>query len=1027
MLLKQPPLSDEQMQAAIAQRASNQSTTQEDFNASLPVLQDALAQKEAAQQAALAPKVEDKFSTVLRAARDESITHYITAPLVNAMFHDDSEFKDYDPNYDPVKDAETALLMQGLPVDSENLNAIANAGTFQDAVELAKERAKHYQRLEVLSRHPVAAITAGVLDPATLATTIATMGGGTVLQLGKASMAAGTAIMDTSLVAAADVAGRDTTAFDYVLTAGLGAGFGALSGVAKVKSIKEIDPSIPPVPTKDTFLNRTKAAFNRFASEADIVGPHAESQAVARDVVDDPVRREGYSRNDNAPAYKRLLDNQSQPLHQAYVDSLEETVRKNYGFNNVLSRVFDLGSKYSYTKGAVEREVYDILQVRNAEFQLFGEVRTPTPKHLEKAVTDLENLHNHMGMQAKGHIAGFEDFVPQPGYIHRIWEGDKIRAAEVAFKPKHVKGMLTRALKSGLPNLDHESAKTIATAILDRAKSKEVGQTVDFMGILGKDTSAFVKLLQESGMQGAALDSAVKRLESTLGEKGLPKYARNRLPIDTRTTYTAPDGRVLKMSDLLNTDVGMLSRNYMTSMNGRIALSKAGVGGDDAAIAAWKTKYYSSIKDLPKDQHDAAVQAMDGILADYLGNVPKENILGKWAQRGTSLAGSTMLGAMGVWQSAEFASIFQTFGVLNTAKAMIAQVPGIKQSLRQITKDPDLAEELLHIESVDLARDVRWEPWMKSHVEFHATTDKAIDRFLHWGKQAMPFITAQKYIHSMQVKMSTNLALNRFVRAMDGDAHALKELQSYSHGFDWQPLFARNSGIVTRSGKNAKAMNWHLWDKADKDQVLNAVIRYVDDTVLYQRVGQSSGFGRSAVGQVLGQFRSFVTLAHNKQLRGRIENQGALAYAQLLAYQFPLTVLMVTANEARKGNVGEAELDAMEKGANLHDLMDMDKKNPARDLLRKSLGYTGGLGFFADAAGTVGLTGSRGGLSVPMLSAASAPVKLKDAVYKQFDNDPNNDSETAQDSLKAVQLMIPTLKAIPGVEYYTNTMNSDEK
>ncbi len=116
---------------------------------------------------------------------------------------------------------------------------------------------------------------------------------------------------------------------------------------------------------------------------------------------------------------------------------------------------------------------------------------------------------------------------------------------------------------------------------------------------------------------------------------------------------------------------------------------------------------------------------------------------------------------------------------------------------------------------------------------------------------------------------------------------------------------------------------------------------------------------------------------------------------------------MVTLNEARKGT------------------LEIETEKDIRDLFKKSVGYTAGLGFYADAAGTLGLTGGRGGLGVPIVAASQGPVKILSGVAKQFDDNAANDDETLHDVAKGLSVIAPVVGAIPGASYYINSLKGD--
>jgi hypothetical protein len=128
----------------------------------------------------------------------------------------------------------------------------------------------------------------------------------------------------------------------------------------------------------------------------------------------------------------------------------------------------------------------------------------------------------------------------------------------------------------------------------------------------------------------------------------------------------------------------------------------------------------------------------------------------------------------------------------------------------------------------------------------------------------------------------------------------------------------------------------------------------------------------------------------------------------LLAFQYPLTVLMVTLNEARKGKLGDLEDDEY-----------------LQELMVKSFGYTAGLGFFADAAGVLGLTGGRGGVGVPIMAATQAPAQMLRGLFAQFDDSTTNNQDGFYDIAKGASAVIPPLNGIPGTQLAIEAMKGD--
>jgi len=960
---------------------------------------------QAEQQALLTLTTEFSAREKWDAFRRNTNTHFISNVLLNNQVS--SEFSEIDPTLNRGELARSLLEEYALPLSDENLSALGEAGTTQDMTAVAKRLKQHSFDMQVLQEHGAIAFATGMVDPATLVADIATFGATRALRMGRMASAVAGASANVGVLGAADAAGKEVDVWEYAATAALsGAAFGLFGG--------EVGRQIA-TGQRNWFGGKSTdraGAIARFTSEADAVAPTPAARAHMKKMVDDPLRREDYFQSDNAASIHRRLNNISEGDKIAFDKMLDDELAASYG-HSFLSRTTDLNGSYTRDRDALQVEVYAEIARRDAEFNNFG-YATDNPNlapNIRKLVAQQEATMNRSGKTSQeANLPGFEAFTPRPGYVHRVAMPDKIRAfqTDARFGKKAVTGVVRQAIMGGIKGIDEADAGAIARAWIDRAIAKEAGMNTDFMGMLGRiDTDSLIDLISKSSMKEADKVAITSRLESKLGEKGVVKYARKRIPMDLTAQYRAADGSVLRMIDLLDTNLSRINGNYLSAMNGRAALAKAGIGRDDAEIGSFRNEFTKTIADLPKAQYDEAIQQFDAMLGDFTGAIPDRNILGPNAARAAALANTTMLAAQGVWQAAEYATVAARFGVFETAKHMFKALPGFRQTLQGMT--PDMADELKHLMNVDLTRDIRFRPFNAQHDTFVAANNSAIDRVLHMGKQAMPFITAMKYVHSHQVRVVSNLAISTTAKAMRGDTEALAVLKSYSKDLDWDGIIARNGGKVTYVDNTGpvRSMNWDTWKRTDADAVVDTVLRYVDDTILFGRTGQGAAFSRTAVGQVLGQFRSFVSLANNKLMRGTLHNQGPMAYAILLSYQYPATLLMVTANEARKGALG--------------DLSDEDYQ---KELAKKAIGYTAGLGFAGDLAGILGVTG-RGGLSAPLLAAASAPAHIVGGVAKQFNDDPKDDDETLPGVVKGSAALIPVLGAIPGTTYAINAMKED--
>jgi hypothetical protein len=943
-------------------------------------------------QAALA-EANDSLGDKIKAAAEESYTGYIAEAMERSY---NQQYADFDPTFQGARRAQDLITRMGIEQSESNLELLGSAGTAEDQLELAQGLMQHQNNQEILNRHGGYAIASGVLDPVTLLTDFATFGAARGFTLGR--LASGTlgALSGTALTGAADVAGKSVTGFDYILNAGLtggamalfgGAGASRIAGGGNFNGLGRVS-----IPGTD---GKVAKFVNDFTSETDkLMFATKDSAEAIKPLMDDPVRRGATLLNDNAPSFYRRFSNEFDGFMKSYDDILEAGLREQQGWSFV-SRKLDLSGKYGTARDDMNKLVSEELLRRNDEWQKFGNVFNPPGANplVKRLADESDRIHAAIGERARdAGVRGFENFTPQPGYFHRSWNESLVQGMERA-QPGLPRSLIAQAALSGIKGIDANDADAIATALLQRVKDKAHGTRSDFLGGLGKTDTQFLReAMEASNMPQGKIDSLMFKIEQKASDQGTTKYGKHRLSFDMTTSVKAADGNTYRMADLIDTDLDRVMENYTSSMAGRAALAKSGVAGDDAGLEAFKRNYMETLKELPQAKQNELMDQLEGLIGDFTGNRPPQNVLGPVAQRVKAMADATMLSGSGLWQVAEYSTLAARHGFVETGKAFMKAFPGIKQILHNAKTNPDLADELSTVLQLDLSRDVRVRPWKRQHDVNLAASDTKFDRLLHAGKQAVPFLNGMKYVQANQARMNANLVLNKFARAAKGDTKALAEIKAYAPDLDWATVQKAITSNVTYNGKNATSMNWGGWSKSEIDSTMNVALRMMDDVILFSRPGQGSSFARSAVGQVMGQFQSFVALAHNKTLRGSLQNGGVGALATILAYQYPVTFLMVMLNEARKG-----DLDTTDAGL--------------KTVAKQAIGYTAGLGFVAGAASIAGLTGGRAGMSVPLTGIMNAPARALGGADKMLNGEFR---EGSADIGKAATMVLPFMNAMPG-------------
>ena len=957
---------------------------------------------------------EEGFFGALGTAFQEGTTAHILRAMQNSR---DRDWADFDIDFDVRAGATMAAEAYGFPLDEDALRVLSQAGTEEDMLERARLYKQHLNNLETINRHGGAAILAGILDPVWLLADTASFGATRIGRMGRAASGLTMASVALGVTAAGDAAGQETSGFDYILNAALLGGAGVLFGGTRAAKIAageatDLTPAgaITPVTAPRegaSGLAKIRQNVNEFTSEFDRLAMPTRSGAAERAEIigrlaDDPLIRPEFMKATPATSWLRTVRNQADAHLIEYHDAVDAALKRR-GLN-AWQRKVDTSGAASTARDALERRVAEEIIQRDEVWRRTGERFQGEDPEVAQIADRLEALHNRVGEIAReSGLRGFEDFTPRPGYFHRSWNA----AAVTRHDPDVVRGLIAQSVLRGMPKVGEETADLIARSIVDRAAARLRNDGLDFFGSIGKtDTDMIEEMLKgTSGVSAARVESVMRRLRQNLDEAGTVKYGKGRLPLDMTTQITMPDGSTLGMLDLIDTDLGRLAENYTTSMTGRSALAKAGIGGDEQALNELRRQYADTLKGMPETLRRDRMLALEGLIGDFTGTRPDQNVLGQGAQRLKTLADSSMLAASGLWQVTQYAEMGVQYGIAQTTKEFFKAFPGSRLLMNKIAKDPDLSDEMRTVLGVDLARDIRWHPWVRQHDVNLASKDTALDRILHAGKQATPYLNMMRFVHTQQSRMNANLAMNTIARAARGEAKAVKILQEY--GLTGDPLkrileTARRT--VTYQGKNAKQMNWGAWPGNIRDDALNVALRMMDDAIVYGRPGQSIGsplMARSQVGQILGQFRNWVGVAHNKLLRGTLSRRGWGGLAGLLVFQYPMTYMMVALNEIRAGR--------------------LDDISPEK-VAARAFGYVSGLGLASEAISIVGLSGGRGGLSVPITGTFDAIPHAVGGLGKLGTGDFRGGTA---DLMKAATAALPAVGILPGTAWAINAVRGD--
>lgn len=745
--------------------------------------------------------------------------------------------------------------------------------------------------------------------------------------------------------------------------------------------------------------------FTELMSEhAKVTAGIPEIEKFVSKVLDDPLMRPGLigeSASSNFAVFMRRANKLSAEWDTAIYDAVHERSglpkwRTFMGYTD----------KYIKARNDLEDAVAGELLRREGQV-LRGEVVTSTEDALvARLANQYEDMGHAMADQARiAGLGGFEDYMRSAGYFHRSWNWENMNRILSEDTSGAMRQALATGIRRGNQQLTAEEANLIANAIVVRTRNKAHSARNDAMGQVGAlEIESLAEMLMESGAKQPYIDSIMNRLTQRLEEQGSVKYAKRRIPIDMAVRFRTDSGEALSLQSLIDTDLTRLFANYSTGMSGRSALAKVGIGGDTHGIDT-HLQHYSSLLDkhpLSGKQKKEMLSKYEDLLSDFTGIRKEGQVLGEGLQVGKAIATATMLGSTGLLQIPEGSIGAARLGMLQTTKAIFKEFPGIKQLLTAAAKDKALLDEWHEVFGIDFRTDLRIESW-KRQTELGFPTDGTAIRLATGMQQMTPTVTGQRWVHGMQSDAFVKLHMRTLYRAATGDKKSLGIIQDAGTMITDDMLGLIKSNASVRSNGTLESLNLARLPHHVQDAIVQQMTRLQDSTLLHQRPGWGTSYRHSGVGQILGQFTSYVGMAHNVVMRKNYHHDGLAGIAKVLAYQYPIMLMTTYMNELRKGNV-----------------LDLDDDEDMKLLVSRALSYSAAIGMLGDVASTV-LPGAQG-RSV----AAMAPLQSLQGIAKGMGYLAEGEMGNAASEAVGVANALTLTGAIGGSEILRKSLQSDD-
>lgn len=702
---------------------------------------------------------------------------------------------------------------------------------------------------------------------------------------------------------------------------------------------------------------------------------------ISRLLVDDPLNKTGES----AASFQRSIRAELAAHQYNYENALKDEMAVRGAGS--LSRIFAPG-KAMNTQAAIEKEVQVEMLARQERARLGMDIKPPGMRE-----TPITKMADHMQeiadaslkeLKSAG-VLGSEALDIVAGYFSRQWNPAKLAEAMDSFK--RVNGMDDAAAKAAIRDLmqegikrangwDDKISRNVASAIIDRTLRKGELSDNAFRGHIGNAGVAELRDdLARAGVTGKDAQDILDKMTGAADEANKASFLKHRVEMDTSVQVALQDGRLITLSDLIDSNMSNITERYLDNVAGRAAMARVGLR-TESDVAKMRTQFVS--KAATEAEKKAAAELFDNVIDAIMGRpLGKDmNDAFRFMQAGTQMVG---LGLSGVWQVTEYAAILQKFGLTKTLGYFMREMPGFRNLFDSALENQDSVASILTRNSF---QDIRMRPFIsKLEDNYDIEPSAFVMHAMQQAKQWVPYLNGMRVVHHHQARMTGNLIADTLVRGANGDAKALEALQKY--GLDRQ-LMDKVRADIKQFGQDTSK-----WSDGTWDAIRNPLNRMVDDAVLRSRTGEMPAFAQfSEVGKFIFTFRSFVLAAHNKILAGTLSRDGLAGISLLLAYQFPLTLAAVQAEHMMRG-----------KG-----------KMSDEDWVKRAIAQMGGLGLFTEIFGAV--VGDKTKFGAP-------GTLLLDKAYNVLNRVGSGD---VGGSVNAVVSATPILSIIPGIKALTEAL-----
>ncbi|WKV16995.1 internal capsid protein [Nostoc phage NMeng1] len=577
-----------------------------------------------------------------------------------------------------------------------------------------------------------------------------------------------------------------------------------------------------------------------------------------------------------------------------YLEAVKEWVPANHG-TSWASELFETNKYRKATENFNEAVISDLMARR------FGGARTQDPL-IRKAADSVDRMFAKEIEIGKGRpgetgIAAFKDLESKSGYIPQWWSGRKFRdlvnaAADAGGDAERNKmkqsiiNFIDGQYKVLHPTLNAKDRRIVASAVFDRAMTKDTGTSMNMLGLLsGDESDAFRAALARNGLDQQAIDRLERSLRGSREEAMRPGFTKSRIDIDFRATQGN-----LRMMDLLETDLFSIMNQRANKTAGLAALSRKGITSLEdwelvtgAALAedrAFWSRYSRDSGNAPGTDALTRAQTTASDLINEPRALKKEDFDNIWQYFNGGYIG-TASDSQNVARIIKLTrlSLLNQLGLTQVAETgTIAGAVGLKHFFRHtgeeistyLGKGTPLRTELEHLAfflpsenmfRMDMIQDFSK---MTASGELVAKLDRALDTGLHMQGKLNGFFA----VRDIQQRIAVTSATSRIFEAIKmNNLEQFSDVRLKDMGVDLDAIskYVDNGTVEFKDGRLYK-LHADRWDPMDLEKYKAAMVRVTNQLVQEAMIGESNSlFHVNGLARLFFQFKSFPLLAIDKQ------------------------------------------------------------------------------------------------------------------------------------------------------------------